>query len=245
MLSIIGTNPLTHAAAAFVVGGLAVFVVHQPVVAVLHALGSTPITPYSLRATRPWGIPVFLSLNLDIGSPAARLVLLGRCSLSWRTAPTLTTWFVIFSLKGLSPSDAAASVGAVNALIVNGIWGLAFAFAWSWIVCCSARDAPGDRRSRTNSNLSGGKHTSQRSARQLSVSRRSNDNRPLLGNPNDHGAGIPRSHTALDLHLSELEADPHHRAYPLDEERTCFRDTLGKYTTINAEHRGVVFHPVV
>jgi hypothetical protein len=47
--------------------------------------------------------------------------------------PTLTTWFVIFPLKGLSPSNAAALVGAVNALIVNGIWGLAFAFAWSQI----------------------------------------------------------------------------------------------------------------
>jgi hypothetical protein len=47
--------------------------------------------------------------------------------------PTLTTWFIIFPLKGLSPSDAAASVGTVNALIVNGIWGLAFAFAWSWM----------------------------------------------------------------------------------------------------------------
>jgi hypothetical protein len=30
----------------------------------------------------------------------------------------------------------------------------------------------------------------------------------------------------------------------LGEERVCFRDRLGKYTTINAEHRGVVFHPV-
>jgi hypothetical protein len=45
----------------------------------------------------------------------------------------LTTWFVIFPLKGLSPGDAAASGGLVNALIVNGIWGLAFAFAWSQI----------------------------------------------------------------------------------------------------------------
>jgi hypothetical protein len=37
------------------------------------------------------------------------------------------------SAEGLSPSDAAASVGAVNALIVNGIWGLAFGLAWSWM----------------------------------------------------------------------------------------------------------------
>jgi hypothetical protein len=31
-----------------------VLVVHQPVVGLLHALGFTPITPYSLRATQPW-----------------------------------------------------------------------------------------------------------------------------------------------------------------------------------------------
>jgi hypothetical protein len=61
--SIISANLFPRAAAAFVVGGLAMLVVHQPVVAMLHALGSTPITPYSLRATRPWGIPVFLSLS--------------------------------------------------------------------------------------------------------------------------------------------------------------------------------------
>jgi hypothetical protein len=63
MRSVIGTKPVVHAAAAFLVGGLAVLVVHQPVVGVLHALGSTPITPYNLRATQSWGIPVFLSLT--------------------------------------------------------------------------------------------------------------------------------------------------------------------------------------
>src|ERR1700722_8742864 len=63
MRSVIGTDPVTRAAAAFLVGGLAVLVVHQPVVGLLHALGSTPIMPYNLRATQPWGIPVFLSLT--------------------------------------------------------------------------------------------------------------------------------------------------------------------------------------
>jgi len=142
MRSIVGTNPLARAIAAFLLGGLAVLLVHQPVVALLHALGSTPITPYSLRATRPWGIPVFLSLSFwgGIWTIPISWVLdrLPRGWIYWVGAvclgalpPTLTTWFVIFPLKGLSPSDAAASVGAVNALIVNGIWGLAFAFAWS------------------------------------------------------------------------------------------------------------------
>src|SRR5271169_991202 len=148
MRSIIGANPLARAAAAFVVGGLAVLVVHQPVVGLLHALGSTPITPYSLRATRPWGIPVFLSLGFCGGIwmiPIAWILdRLPRGWVYWTGAvclgalpPTLTTWFVIFPLKGLSPSDAAASVGIINALIVNGIWGLAFAFAWSWMFAAS------------------------------------------------------------------------------------------------------------
>jgi hypothetical protein len=144
-------DPLARPAAAFLVGGLAVLVVHQPVVGLLHALGSTPITPYNLRATQPCGIPAFLSLTLGrrlddpdrlyIGSPAARMGLLDRCSLSGRTAPDIDDLVRLFPLKGLSPSDAAASVGAVNALIVNGLWGLAFAFAWSRIFAVPALTA--------------------------------------------------------------------------------------------------------
>jgi hypothetical protein len=143
MRSVIETNPVVRAAAAFLVGGLAVLVVHQPVVGVLHALGSTPITAYNLRATQPWGIPLFLSLTFWGGVwtipiawildrlPRGRVYWIGAVCLG-ALPPTLTTWFVIFPLKGLSPSNAA-SVGAVNALIVNGIWGLALAFAWSRI----------------------------------------------------------------------------------------------------------------
>jgi hypothetical protein len=143
MRSVITTNPVVRAAAAFLVGGLAVLVVHQPVVGLLHALGATPITPYSLRATHPWGIPVFLSLSFWGGVWTIPIAwILDRLPRGWvywigavclgALPPTLTTWFVIFPLKGLSPSGAA-SVGLVNALIVNGIWGLAFAFVWSRI----------------------------------------------------------------------------------------------------------------
>ena len=100
MRSIISVNPFARAAAAFIVGGLAVLVVHQPVVALLHALGSTPIVPYNLRATRPWGhssIPVVEFLGrglgdpdcLGIGSPAAGMDLLDRRNLSWCAAPDL------------------------------------------------------------------------------------------------------------------------------------------------------------
>jgi hypothetical protein len=143
MRSVIRTNPLARAGTAFLVGGLAVLVVHQPVVGLLHALGCTPITPYSHRATQPWGVPVFLSLSFWGGVWTIPIAwILGCVPRGWvfwvaafglaALPPTLTTWLVIFPLKGISPSGAA-SVGLVNALIVNGIWGLAFAFVWSRI----------------------------------------------------------------------------------------------------------------
>jgi hypothetical protein len=144
MRSVIGTNPVTRAAAAFLVGGLAVLVVHQPVVGLLHALGSTPIMPYNLRATQPWGIPVFLSLTFWGGIWTIPIAwILDRLPRGWvyyvtavglgALPPNLMTWFVIFPLKGLSPARAGASIGLFNALLVNGTWGLAFAVAWSWI----------------------------------------------------------------------------------------------------------------
>jgi hypothetical protein len=119
-----------------------VLLVHQPVVALLHALGSTPITPYSLRATRPWSIPVFLSLTFWGGIWTIPIAwVLDRLPRGWiywvgafglgALPPTLTTWFVIFPLKGPRRPTPAHPVGAVNALIVNGIWGLGFAFVWS------------------------------------------------------------------------------------------------------------------
>ena len=148
MHSMISANPFARAVAAFVVGGLAVLVVHQPVVALLHALGYTPITPYSLRATRPWGIPVFLSLSFWGGIWAIPIVwVLDRLPRGWiywigaivlgALPPTLMTWFVIFPLKSLSASKTGASVGAVNALIVNGVWGLAIGFAWSRLLAAA------------------------------------------------------------------------------------------------------------
>jgi hypothetical protein len=50
-------------AGAFVIGAVSVLTVHQPLVALLHLLGFTHIAPYNLRATHPWGVPVFLSLS--------------------------------------------------------------------------------------------------------------------------------------------------------------------------------------
>lgn len=139
------TYALSRAAAAFALGGLAVLAVHQPVVALLHVLGFTPIAPYSLQATRPWGVPVFLSLTFWGGIWTIPIYwILDRLPRGWvyyvgavglgALPPTLMTWFVIFPLKGLSPISAGASIGLFNALLANGIWGLGFAALWSRIV---------------------------------------------------------------------------------------------------------------
>ena len=144
MASTAKTYALSRAAAAFALGGFAVLVVHQPLVALLHVLEFTPIAPYSLRATRPWGVPVFLSLTFWGGVwtiliawildhlPRGWVYYVGAVGLG-ALPPNLMTWFVIFPLKGLAPGSAGASIGLFNALLVNGIWGLAFAAAWSWI----------------------------------------------------------------------------------------------------------------
>ena len=144
MASMAKTYAFSRAAAAFALGGFAVLVVHQPLVALLHVLGFTPITPYRLRATRPLGVPVFLSLTFWGGVWTILIAwILDRLPRGWvyyvtavglgALPPNLMTWFVIFPLKGLSPARAGASIGLFNALLVNGTWGLAFAVAWSWI----------------------------------------------------------------------------------------------------------------
>jgi hypothetical protein len=135
---------LSRTAGAFVIGAVAVLTVHQPLIALLHLLGFTPIAPYSLRATHPWGVPVFLSLSFwgGLWSVPISWILdrLPRNLIYYAAAvclgalpPNIMTWFVIFPLKGLSPITAGASIGIFNALIVNGLWGLGFALFWSSI----------------------------------------------------------------------------------------------------------------
>ena len=67
MRSVIRTNPLVHAAAAFVVGGLAVLIVHRPEVALLHALGSRhhTVKPSSNPALMYSGVPLVELLKRD------------------------------------------------------------------------------------------------------------------------------------------------------------------------------------
>src|SRR5260370_38984612 len=44
--------------------------------------------------------------------------------------PTLTSWFIIFPMKGLPFGGSPVSVGMLNALLVNGAWGLGLGLLW-------------------------------------------------------------------------------------------------------------------
>ena len=122
MASTAKTYAFSRAAAAFALGGFAVLVVHQPFVALLHVLGFTPITPYSLRATRPWGVPVFLSLTFWGGVWTILIAwILDRLPRGWvyyvtavglgALPPNLMTWFVIFPLNVFPPPAQARRSG--------------------------------------------------------------------------------------------------------------------------------------
>jgi hypothetical protein len=72
-----------------------------------------------------WTIPIALVLRR---LPKGWFYWIGALLLG-AVPPTLTTWFVIFPMRGLSP-DAFAGIVPV-ALLANGVWGLGVGALWS------------------------------------------------------------------------------------------------------------------
>jgi hypothetical protein len=151
---------LASAAAAFVTGAVAVLIFHQPTLAVLHAAGLTPSSAYPMRPTKPFGAPVIVSLTFWGGAWSILIAwVLTRVPNDWRYwvgaallgafPPTLTSWFIIFPMKGLPFGGGAASVGMLNALVVNGMWGLGLGLLWRFVpgTLRFAHAVPGPRSS--------------------------------------------------------------------------------------------------
>ncbi len=135
---------LASAAAAFLTGAAAVLVFHQPTLALLHAAGLTPLSAYPMRPTNPLGAPGILSLTFWGGVWSILIAwVLTRVPTDWRYwvaaallgafPPTLTSWFIIFPMKGLPFGANPVSVGILNALLVNGVWGLGLGLLWRFI----------------------------------------------------------------------------------------------------------------
>lgn len=134
---------LKRSLTAFVLGAVAVLVVHQPMIGLWHLLGLTPLMPYNLARIPPWGVPAFLSLTfwggvwtIPIGWILDRLPRGGPywvgAALLGSLPPTLTSILIILPLKGLPMSAFFHAVGAVAGFTTNGIWGLGFAALWRW-----------------------------------------------------------------------------------------------------------------
>jgi hypothetical protein len=124
---------------AFVAGFFAVLVLHQPMLSLLHAVGLTPASPYSMRPTPPLGAPQVISsafwggiwgiIFVAVGARPGRgpryyavSVLFGAVVL------TGVAWFVVAPLKGQPLAAGLHPTRMVIGPLVNGAWGLGFAF---------------------------------------------------------------------------------------------------------------------
>ena len=118
----------------FIAGAVAVLVFHQGALAMLHSMGLTQNTAFSMKAVGPWGVPQVWSLaawggvwGILLAAALHRLdgpALVTAAVIFGAILPTLVAWFVVAPLKhqpmaaGLVPS--AMMIGP----IVNAAWGL-------------------------------------------------------------------------------------------------------------------------
>ncbi len=118
----------------FVAGALAVLIFHQGALAMLHALGMTPATAYSMKATAPWGIPQVWSIAFWGGAWGVILALALRrldgpalivaAIVFGAIAPTLVAWFVVAPLKGAPMAAGWKPAAMAIGPIINAAWGL-------------------------------------------------------------------------------------------------------------------------
>jgi len=123
---------------AFLAGLFSTLVFHQGLLAILHAAGATPRTPYSMEATAPFNVPAVLSLAFWGGVWGIILWLIIQphqgSGLYWllalivgAVAPSLTALFVVLPLKGQPVAGAGMPAIIMGALLLNGAWGIGVA----------------------------------------------------------------------------------------------------------------------
>ena len=120
---------------AFFSGFTAVLLFHQGVLSILHAVGFTPVAPFPMQPTKPFGLPQIWSLAFWGG--VWGLVLAGvdrrfpRGAGYWVAAcifgaifPSLVAWLVVFPMKGLRAGGGWHASGLATGLMINGGWGV-------------------------------------------------------------------------------------------------------------------------
>ena len=119
----------------FTAGFIATMIFLQISVWVLWSLGISPLAPYSLAATKPFGVPVFISQALWGGVWGVLFALVERRFPArggyWVTAflfgavlLTLVLLFVVLPLKGRPLGGGWNPHLMLTAFIANGAWGI-------------------------------------------------------------------------------------------------------------------------
>ena len=124
---------------AFIAGFLSVLLFHQAMLALLHIVNVTPLSPYPTKPTQPFGVPQIWSTAFWGGvwglvfaaiSPRFRqdksywvsALLFGAVAL------TLVAWFLVAPLKNQPIAGGWKPTTMVTGLLVNGAWGIGTAW---------------------------------------------------------------------------------------------------------------------
>jgi hypothetical protein len=119
----------------FLAGFLATLIFQQLTLAVLWGAGVAPLGPFSMAATRPFGVPAVLSLAFWGGAWGVLFAfidgLFPRGSGYWAAAllfgavlPSLVALLVVLPLKGQQLAGGWHVPLLATAFLVNGAWGI-------------------------------------------------------------------------------------------------------------------------
>lgn len=120
---------------AFVAGFLAVPLFHQPMLALLHAVGLTQAMPDAVRPVPPFGVPLVVSQSFWGGVWGLVFALVEprfprgigywiAAALFGALALCLVAWLVVAPLKGLPVAGGGGPSVLATGLLVNAAWGL-------------------------------------------------------------------------------------------------------------------------
>ncbi|MBX6323328.1 MAG: hypothetical protein IRY94_16000 [Rhodospirillaceae bacterium] len=149
------SSPLSRAVVGFIAGAVAVLVFHQGMLAVLHATGVVPRSPYSFMPTHPFGVPAVLSAAFFGGLWGAVMLLALPARMAhgpgfWLAGlvfgailPTAVALVVVLPLKGQPMGGGWQASRIVVGLLVNGAWGVGTALIAEGLLRLTRRTAPG------------------------------------------------------------------------------------------------------
>lgn len=135
MHSIASPGYRTRIVFGFIAGFLATLIFHQLSLWVLWSLGVAPFAPFSFAATKPFGMPAFISLAFWGGIWGSLFALVERrfpahggywvaAFLFGAVLPSLVALLIVLPLKGRPLVGGGHPALLLTAFIINGAWGI-------------------------------------------------------------------------------------------------------------------------